>query len=281
MLIPARSLQTILFFSDRGKVYSEKAFQIPDAGRTDKGIPIVNILSLDSGERVTAAVAVPDFGLADFCVMATAKGRIKRVALKEFSSVRPSGMIAIGLDEGDTLSWARLTTGKNDIMLVTAQGQALRIHESDVRPQGRPGTGVAGIRLAKDDRVASMDVVEPGGYLMVVTEQGYGKRVKLDEYTVKGRSGSGVATADPRSMDRTGKVAVARVVQEDDEITVIAASGTVLRLRAREISVMGRGARGLRVMDVGKGDMLASLARLAVADIEKIIEEDQPAKNGS
>jgi len=276
MLIPARSLQTILFFSDRGKVYSEKAFQIPDAGRTDKGIPIVNILSLDSGERITAAVAVPSFELANFCTMATVKGRIKRVALKEFSSVRPSGMIAMGLDEGDTLAWARLTTGKDDVMLVTAEGQALRIHETDVRPQGRPGTGVAGIRLAKDDRMASMDVVEPGGFLMVVTEQGYGKRVKLDEYSVKGRSGGGVATADPKSMDRTGKVAVARVVQEDDEITVIAASGTVLRLRAREISVMGRGARGLRVMDVGKGDVLASLARLAVADIEKIIEEETP-----
>ncbi|HEX7395647.1 MAG TPA: DNA gyrase subunit A, partial [Anaerolineaceae bacterium] len=147
MLIPARSLQTILFFSDRGKVYSEKAFQIPDAGRTDKGIPIINILSLDAGEKITAAVAVPDFNNAQFCIMATVKGRIKRVALKEFASVRPSGMIAIGLGGGDYLSWARLTSGKDDVMLVTAQGQALRIHETAIRPQGRPGSGVTGIHL--------------------------------------------------------------------------------------------------------------------------------------
>lgn len=279
MLIPARSLQTILFFSDRGKVYSEKAFQIPDAGRTDKGIPIINILSLDAGEKITAAVAVPDFNNAQFCIMATVKGRIKRVALKEFASVRPSGMIAIGLGGGDYLSWARLTSGKDDVMLVTAQGQALRIHETAIRPQGRPGSGVTGIHLDAGDRVASMDVVEPGGFLMVLTEQGYGKRVKLEEYTVKGRSGSGVTTVDQKSMDHTGKVAVARIVQVDDEITVISAAGTVLRLKAKDISVISRTARGLHVMNMAKGDLLASLARFAAADLDKFISEDDDTKN--
>jgi len=279
MLIPARSLQTILFFSDRGKVYSEKAFQIPDAGRTDKGIPIINILSLDAGEKITAAVAVPDFNNAQFCIMATVKGRIKRVALKEFASVRPSGMIAIGLGGGDYLSWARLTSGKDDVMLVTAQGQALRIHETAIRPQGRPGSGVTGIHLDASDRVASMDVVEPGGFLMVLTEQGYGKRVKLEEYTVKGRSGSGVTTVDQKSMDHTGKVAVARIVQVDDEITVISAAGTVLRLKAKDISVISRTARGLHVMNMAKGDLLASLARFAAADLDKFISEDDDTKN--
>ncbi|HEX7568427.1 MAG TPA: DNA gyrase subunit A [Anaerolineaceae bacterium] len=278
MLIPARSLQTILFFSDRGKVYSEKAFQIPDAGRTDKGIPIVNVLSLDAGEKITAAVAVPDFNNAAFCIMATVKGRIKRVALKEFASVRPSGMIAIGLDGGDYLSWARLTSGKDDVMLITAQGQALRIHESAIRPQGRPGSGVIGIRLDTGDRVASMDVVEPGGFLMVLTEQGYGKRIKLEDYTVKGRSGSGVTTVDQKSMEHTGKVAVARIVQVDDEITVISAAGTVLRLKAKDISVLSRSARGLHVMNMAKGDLLASLARFAAADLDKFIAEDDETK---
>ena len=279
MLIPARSLQTILFFSDRGKVYSEKAFQIPDAGRTDKGIPIINILSLDAGEKITAAVAVPDFNNAQFCIMATVKGRIKRVALKEFASVRPSGMIAIGLGGGDYLSWARLTSGKDYVMLVTAQGQALRIHETAIRPQGRPGSGVTGIHLDAGDRVASMDVVEPGGFLIVLTEQGYGKRVKLEEYTVKGRSGSGVTTVDQKSMDHTGKVAVARIVQVDDEITVISAAGTVLRLKAKDISVISRTARGLHVMNMAKGDLLASLARFAAADLDKFISEDDDTKN--
>jgi DNA gyrase subunit A len=278
MFIPARSLQTILFFSDRGKVYSEKAFQIPDAGRTDRGIPIINVLSLDAGERITAAVAVPTTNDANFCTMATVKGRVKRVALKEFANVRPSGMIAIGLEPGDYLSWARLTSGKDDIMLVTAQGQALRIHESVVRPQGRPGGGVAGIKLAAGDRVASMDVVESNGFLMVLTEQGFGKRVKLEEYTVKGRGGGGVATIDQKTRDRTGKVAVARVVQDDDEITVISTGGVVLRLKAKDISVMSRGARGLHVMNVGAGDLLASLARFAAAGMDQIFAEDEAPK---
>ncbi len=278
MLIPARSLQTILFFSDRGKVYSEKAFQIPDAGRTDKGIPIINILSLDAGERITAAVAVPTTNVANFCMMATVKGRVKRVALKEFANVRPSGMIAIGLEQGDFLSWVRLTSGKDDVMLVTADGQALRIHESAVRPQGRPGSGMAGIRLAEGDKVASMDVVEPGGFLMVLTEMGFGKRVKLEEYGAKGRGGGGVATADPKSRERTGKVAVARVVQEDDEITVISTAGVVLRLKAKDISVMSRGARGLHVMNVGGGDLLASLARFAAAGMDQIFAEAETPK---
>ena len=278
MLIPARSLQTILFFSDRGKVYSEKAFQIPDAGRTDKGIPIINVLSLDAGERITAAVAVPDFNTATFCIMATRKGRVKRVALKELASVRPSGMIAIGLDSGDYLSWVRLTSGKDDILLVTAEGQALRIHESVVRPQGRPGSGVAGIKLAAGDQVASMDVVEPGGFLMVLSEQGFGKRVKLEEYTVKGRGGGGVTTIDQKSLGRTGKVAVARVVQEDDEITAISGAGVVIRLKAKDISVMSRGARGLHVMNIGAGDLVASLARFAAAGMDQIFAEDEAPK---
>jgi len=272
MLIPARSLQTILFFSDRGKVYAEKAYQIPDAGRTDRGIPIINVLSLDAGERITAAVAVPDSNVANFCTMATVKGRVKRVALKEFASVRPSGLVAIGLEAGDLLAWARLTSGKDDIVLITAGGQALRLHESAIRPQGRPGTGMTGIRLDSGDRVASMDVVEPGGYLLVLTEQGFGKRVKLDEYNPKGRGTGGMATIDQKSLDRTGKIAVARVVQEADEITIISAAGVVLRVKANEISTNGRAARGSRVMAMSQGDVLASLARFGETGMEESSE---------
>ncbi len=268
MLIPARSLQTILFFSDRGKVYSEKAYQIPDAGRTDKGIPIVNVLSLDAGERITAAVAVPDFSQAQFCTMATVKGRVKRVELRELASVRPSGMIAIGLEAGDFLGWARLTTGEDDVLLVTSGGQALRIHEDSIRPQGRTGGGIAGIKLERDDKVASMDVAEPGGCLLVLTENGYGKRTLLDEFPIKGRATGGVAVADQKNLERTGRVAVARVVQENEEITAITAVGMVVRLKVKEISIMGRATRGMRIMDVAKGDIVASLARIPAQDAE-------------
>ncbi|HOV06470.1 MAG TPA: DNA gyrase subunit A, partial [Anaerolineaceae bacterium] len=180
-LIPARTLHTILFFSDRGKVYSEKVYQIPDANRTDKGIPIVNVLSLENGERITAAVSVPGFDEGSFFTMATLGGTVKRVALSEFSSVRPSGLIAISLDKGDELGWVRLTSGKDEIILVTRKGQALRFAESEIRSMGRQAAGVSGIKLKADDRVASMEIVEPDGQLLVVSERGYGKRTRLEE----------------------------------------------------------------------------------------------------
>ena len=201
--------------------------------------------------------------------------------LEELANVRPSGMIAIGLDEGDFLGWARLTTGKDDVLLITAGGQALRIHETVIRPQGRPGSGVSGIKLDKGDKLASMEIIEPGGCLLVLTEYGYGKRTPLNEFTVKGRSTGGVATAGQKNLDRTGRVAVARVVQENDEITAITAGGMVVRLKVKDISVMGRGARGMRVMDVIKGDMVASLARIPAEGVELAPDgEDHSQNNG-
>ncbi|NMB90811.1 MAG: DNA gyrase subunit A [Chloroflexi bacterium] len=261
MLIEARTLQTLLFFTDRGKVYSEKVYQIPDANRTDKGIPLVNILSLEPGERVTAMVAVPDFESAAFCTMATRKGRIKRVVLSEFSSVRSSGMIAMGLDSGDELGWVCLTSGQDDVILVTANGQALRIHETDIRSMGRQAGGVAGISLKSNDQVTSMVVVEPQGYLLVVTEKGYGKRSVLNEYPVKGRATGGVMTADAKGMSKTGRVCQAQVVQENDEVTLISSNGLVLRMRVKDITVSSRATRGVHLMDISKDDTVASLAR--------------------
>jgi DNA gyrase subunit A len=273
MLIPGRTLQTFLFFSDRGKVYAEKAFQIPDAGRTDKGIPIINVLALEQGEQITAAVAVPEFESAQYCTMATRKGRIKRVSLAEFASVRPSGLIAIGLEEGDQLGWVRLTHGDDDVILVTEEGQALRMAEKEIRPMGRQASGVNGIHLRPGDQVASLEVVEPGGYLMVITTLGFGKISPLDEYPVKGRATGGVLTIDQKNMDSIGRIAAARVVQEDDEVTSISTGGTVLRQRVKEINPLGRATRGVRLMNMSKGDTVASLARLPAAEI-KVVEED-------
>jgi DNA gyrase subunit A len=269
LLVPARTLHTVLFFSDRGKVYSEKVYQIPDANRTDRGIPVVNVLSLDSGERITAAVSVPNFENGSYFTMATLGGRIKRVALSEFASVRPSGLIAMSLDEGDELGWVRLTTGNNDIILVTRQGQALRIAEKAVRSMGRQGAGVSGIKLKGNDQVASMDVVEPNGKLLVVTEYGYGKRTNLEGYPVKGRATGGVATIDLKNLEKIGSIAAARVVQDDDEVTMISASGVLLRLKVKDISMSGRATRGYRVMDLDKDDFVASVARISAADLVK------------
>ncbi|MHC1739536.1 MAG: DNA gyrase subunit A [Anaerolineaceae bacterium] len=270
LMLPARTLHTILFFSDKGKVYSEKAYQIPDANRTDKGIPIVNVLSLDANEHITAAVAVPNFEGGNYLTMATISGRVKRVKLSEFASVRPSGLIAITLDGKDELWWAKLTHGKDDIILVTRGGQALRIHEESIRSMGRQAAGVAGIKLHEGDRLASMEVVEPEGMLLVVTEQGYGKRSKLEEYPVKGRATGGVATIDQKSFEKIGKIVAARVVQADDEITIISSGGIMLRLKTTVISASGRSTRGFKLQDLGKGDTVASLARISAADMKQV-----------
>jgi len=269
LLVPARTLHTVLFFSDRGKVYSEKVYQIPDANRTDRGIPVVNVLSLDAGERITAAVSVPNFENGSYFTMATVSGRVKRVALKEFSSVRPSGLIAMSLDDDDELGWVRLTTGKDDVILVTRQGQALRLPETKIRSMGRQAAGVSGIKLRPNDLLASMEVVEPNGKLLVVTEFGFGKRTKLEEYPAKGRATGGVATVDQKHLGKIGSIAAARVVQDEDEVTMISASGVLIRLKVKDLSIGGRATRGFRIMDLGKDDFVASVARIAAADLIK------------
>jgi DNA gyrase subunit A len=269
MVIPARTLNTVLFFTDRGKVYSEKAYQIPDADRTGKGISILNVLSLEAGETVTAAVAVPEFDKEHFCIMATRDGRIKRIPLDEFAAVRPSGLIAINLDEGDQLGWARLTNGSGEVILVTERGQALRYPEREVRPMGRAAGGVASIRLAKGDLVTSMEVVEQGGDLMVITTRGYGKRTSLEEYPVKGRATKGVKTIDQGALNKIGPIVSARVVQAADDLTIISANGVVLRTKVKNISQTGRATRGVLLMQPQEGDEVASMARMAEAELHQ------------
>jgi len=274
MLIPARTLDTILFFSDRGKVYSEKAYQIPDADRTARGIPMANILALNPGESITAAVAVPDFKAASFCTMATRHGKIKRVELSEFASVRPSGLIAIGLEEGDVLGWVRLTSGDDEIILVTEAGQALRFHESQVRPMGRPAMGVKAIRLHEGDSVAGMNVVTPGDDLLVVTENGYGKRTPLEEYPRRNRGGVGVITLSRKKREITGDVAAARVVSEEDDLTIISSGGIVLRTKVGQIKPAGRDTMGVRAIDLREGETVAAVANISAKELRQAGVED-------
>jgi DNA gyrase subunit A len=263
MLFSARTLDTILFFTDKGKVYSEKTYQIPDADRTARGIPIVNVLSLGAGETVTAAVAVPKFSAAEYCTMATRYGRIKRVALSEFATVRPSGLVAITLEPGDELWWARLTRGEDEVLMVTERGQAVRFSEKQVRTMGRAAGGVTAVRLAKNDRVASMDVVEEGADLLVITTNGYGKRTSLRDYPTKSRATGGVATIDRSSLDKIGRITAARVVQEEDDLTIVSSNGLVLRAKVKSIRLAGRATRGSRLIVLQNGDRVASVARIA------------------
>ncbi len=266
-LFPARTLDTILFFSDKGKVYSEKAYQIPDADRAARGIPIVNVLSMSAGETITAAVAAPDFVAAEYCTMATRNGRVKRVELSEFSAVRPSGLIAITLEEGDELGWARLTDGEDEVILVTEHGQALRFAEASVRSMGRAAAGVNGIRLDDGDHVASMEVVEEGGELLVVTTGGFGKRTALTEYPPKGRATGGVQTIDPKSLKPNGPIAAGRVVQAADEVTIISAGGVVLRTRVKDVKLGGRSSKCDLLIALDGEDYVASLARISTAEL--------------
>jgi DNA gyrase subunit A len=270
MMFPARTLDTILFFTDRGKVYSERGYQIPDADRIGRGVPIVNVLALDPRETVTAAVAVPNFAAADYCTMATRGGKVKRVELSEFASVRPSGLIAISLEEGDELGWVRLTSGHDEIILVTEDGQALRFHENAVRPMGRQAMGVTGIRLRKGDNVTGMEVVEPGADLLVVTSRGFGKRTPLSEYPAKGRATGGVQTIDKKALKKVGKIATARVVQAADDLTIISTSGVVIRTKVQHITQASRATRGVILMHMQAGDSVASVARIAEADLRRV-----------
>ena len=256
-ILTCSTMDDLLFFTDRGKVYQLKAHEVPDAGRTAKGLPLVNLIALEPGERVTSLLAVPDFDEAEYLVMATVRGKIKRTIIKEYSQVRSNGLIAIGLEEGDQLGWVAMSQGNEDILMTTRRGQTIRFQQSQVRPQQRPASGVIGVNLAHDDQVVSMDLVQPGGTLLIVTAQGFGKRTELDEYATKGRGGGGVITIKLRSND---EVVVARVVKDTSLLTLITADGVVMRTRAGEISTLGRLTQGVTVINVGSGNRVAGLS---------------------
>jgi len=284
-LIPARSLDTMLFFSDSGKVYSEKVYQIPDADRTAKGIPLVNVLSLGANERVTAAIAVSDFSAHGFCVLSTTRGKVKRVVMEEFASVRPSGLIAMSLDDGDQLGWARLTSGSDEVIFVTEQGQALRFTESKIRAMGRQAAGVQAIRLDRDDHVTSMDVLEPDGSLLVITSTGVGKQTPLKDYPAKGRATGGVSTIDQKALKEIGKIVAARVIQKADDLTIMTSNGVAIRIKVKDVRQAGRSTRGVHLIKPQEGDSVASVARIAAEDLKKAgaqlngdekVEEPQP-----
>ena len=260
-ILAATTMDYILFFTNRGRAFGLRAHQIPDASRQAKGMHMANLLALDEGELATAAVAVPDFQQAEYLVMATRNGKVKRTPLAEFAAVRPSGIIALNLEEGDALHWVRLTRGGQEIILVTEGGQGIRFSEESVRPMGRSAGGVMGIRLAKGDYVTSMTLAEPGGDLLILTTKGYGKRVPLEDIPLQGRNGRGVRV-QARNQKVTGPVTSARVVQPDDEITVVSTEGMVLRTPVQSIPRAGRAARGARVIDIRGDDEVAAVARL-------------------
>ncbi|MEN9938635.1 MAG: hypothetical protein RLZZ387_5214 [Chloroflexota bacterium] len=255
-ILTCQTMDDLLFFTDRGKVYQLKCHEVPDASRTAKGLPLVNLISLEPGEQVTSILAVPDFNEAEYLIMATVRGKIKRTLLKEYSQVRSNGLIAIGLEEGDLLGWVAMTHGNEDVLMSTLRGQTIRFTQDQVRSMGRPASGVIGINLDSNDRVVGMDLVRPGLSLLTVTAQGFGKRTLLEEYPVKGRATGGVISIKLRPGD---EVAVAKVVSDSSLLTLISAGGIVMRTEAEGISRLGRITQGVTILNVLKGDRLAAL----------------------
>ena len=272
-LFAAGSLDGTLFLTNKGRVYQEPVYQIPEGDRTAKGIPLRNLIRLEEDERVTAALPVPDFQ-ADACLtLVTALGQVKRVPLNEFSGVRANGLLAFGLDEGDELGWALLTDERHDLILTTQSARTLRFPIEQVRARGRTASGIRAIRLEEGDRVAYADVIsvsdsgaaesatgEDAWELLLVTENGFGKRTLLDEYPVQGRGTGGVTSLHRRYLEQTGPVVAGVVVRPNDEVTLITGNGMALHTAVEQIPQVGRSARGQIVMNVLKGDRLTAVA---------------------
>ena len=251
----------VLFFSNLGKVYRLKAYEVPEAGRTAKGLNIVNILPLEAGETITAMIKVTDFDEDDkFLCMVTKQGTIKRTALSAYKNVRRSGLIAIGLNEGDELRWVRLTGGNDDLIVATKLGMAIRFNETDARPLGRTAHGVRAISLAAGDEVIGMAVVSDGEYLLTVTETGYGRLSSPDDYRVQSRGGKGLTNY---RVVRFGNVAQITMINTDEDVIMISSDGVVIRISAGDISTFARPAKGVRVMRVDEGARLVTVSRAA------------------
>lgn len=257
---------TILCFSNRGKVYWLKVYQLPQASRNARGRPIVNLLPLVEGEKISAILPIRDYQEHQLVFMATAQGVVKKVELTEFSRPRSSGIIAIELAENDCLIGVDITHGNQEVMLFTNSGKAIRFSEEEVRAMGRTARGVRGVKLPKDDKVNSLVVIAPHGDILTATENGYGKRTAVEEYRVTGRGGQGVISIQVN--ERNGKVVGAKQVKPDNEVMLISNKGTLVRVPVGEISLIGRNTQGVRLINLTNGELLVGLEKVATLNGE-------------
>jgi DNA gyrase subunit A len=261
----------IMIFTDRGRAYWLKVHEVPDVGPGGKGKAIVNLVHFEDGEKIAALLAVKEFPKEDgqqFVVMGTRKGTIKKTDLSAFANPRPSGIIAMGIDQGDSVIAVELSDGQEQVFLGTRDGMAIRFEETDVRPMGRGAYGVRGISLRDDDEVVAMEVVREAGTLLTVAQNGYGKRTELEEYRLQSRGGLGIINI--QTSDRNGKVVGIAYVHDDDEVLLISQQGMILRMRAGDVRSIGRATQGVRLIEMEEGDAVVGIAKLA----EK--EEDEP-----
>jgi len=265
----------ILVFTTSGKLYWIKVHEIPQASRAARGKAIVNLLNLQASEKVSAFLTVREFQPGRYVLFATKQGAVKKTALDDYANPRPSGIIAIKLNEGDEVIGVRLTDGDQEVILSTADGQAIRFRESDVRPMGRNAAGVRGIQLEAEDAVVAVDVVSPEATLLAVAERGYGKRTAVDEYRLTGRGGKGIITMNV--TERVGRVVGVRLVRDDDHLMLITDGGKVIRMPVRDISVIGRNTQGVRLIDLAEGEKVVGVACLAEKEGDADPLPDAPA----
>ena len=259
-LVIASTHDTLLCFSNHGKLYWLKAYQLPLASRISRGRPIINILPLAEGEEINAMLPVREYKEDYYVFMATKKGTVKKVSLNAFSRPRSNGIIAVDLDEDDSLVGVDITDGNRDIMLFTDAGKVIRFDESKVRPMGRTARGVRGIRIEEGQAVKSLVVVHPNGTILTATENGYGKRTEIDEYRVSGRGGQGVISI--QVTERNGKVVRSLQVTDSDEAMLITDKGTLVRFKVNELSIIGRNTQGVRLINVSSGELVVGMQKI-------------------
>jgi DNA gyrase subunit A len=252
----------ILFFTDRGRVYRLKAYEIPETSRQARGTAVINYINIQPDEKVTATVSVRDFASEGYLTMITRRGEIKRTALSEFANLRSNGLNAFDLESGDSLGWVLHTSGNDEVILVTRAGLAIRFPESDVPVRGRTAGGVKAIRLGKDDALVAACRVQPNALLLVVSENGFGKCTPLTEYRVQSRGGKGIFTMNVTR--KTGSVVAAEVVEKDDKVILVTANGKGIRLRVADLRITGRIAQGVKLIDLAPGDTVAAITRIVL-----------------
>ena len=265
----------VMFFTNLGRVYRLKCYEIPEGSRTSKGMNIVNLLPLSADERVTSMIRVPEFDEESYLVMVTRNGIIKRTELKAYDTTRKGGVIAIDLDEGDELAWVLLTDGSDQLVLATKKGMAIRFSEGDVRAVGRTARGVKALTLKEGDEVAGMSAVRSGGLLLTVSETGYGRLSEIADYRLQSRGGKGIINYH---VGRYGDVAAIKVVDPEDDVILISSDGIIIRIRANSIRLCARPSKGVRVMRLAEGSRVVTLARTAHDDEEA--EDEIPEDDG-
>ncbi|MPM86913.1 DNA gyrase subunit A [bioreactor metagenome] len=266
----------IMFFTNKGRTYRLKGYEIPEGSRTSKGMNIVNILPIEGDEKISAMIRVcPGDDEEKYVCMVTRKGIIKRTALEAYKNIRKSGVIAVNLDEDDELAWVKLTSGNDDLLVATKKGMCIRFNESDARPLGRTARGVKAIELRKDDEVVGMDVLVEGMTVLTVSEKGFGRRSEITDYRLQSRAGKGVINY---RIDPYGDVAAISAVHEDDDVILISSDGIIIRIPADQISTFARPSKGVKVMRVSEGERLVTITIAPHEDEEDVeyqtIEDD-------